>query len=139
MAIRNPMELKQNLEPGQRLLGLDLGSKTVGLAISDRSLMIASPLQTLTRTKFSDDAERLQRIIAERAVGGLVIGLPVSMDGREGPRCQSVRQFARNLLDVIDIDVAGHVAQAPRRGDRQDGRRLHPAGRARPPEPERGR
>jgi putative Holliday junction resolvase len=106
MAIRNPMELKQNLEPGQRLLGLDLGSKTVGLAISDRSLMIASPLQTLTRTKFSDDAERLQRIIAERAVGGLVIGLPVSMDGREGPRCQSVRQFARNLLDVIDIDVA---------------------------------
>lgn len=106
MAIRNPMELKQNLGPGQRLLGLDVGTKTLGLAISDASLTIASPLETVIRTKFSDDAERLRRIIAERDVGGLVIGLPVSMDGREGRRCQSVRQFAQNLLEVIDIDIA---------------------------------
>jgi putative Holliday junction resolvase len=106
MAIRNPTELKQNLEPGQRLLGLDVGSKTLGLAISDASLTIASPLETLRRSRFADDAERLRRIITERDVGGLVIGLPVSMDGREGPSCQSVRQFAQNLLEVLDIDIA---------------------------------
>ena len=106
MAIRNPTELKQNLEPGQRLLGLDVGSKTLGLAISDASLTIASPLETLRRSRFADDAERLRRIITERDVGGLVIGLPVSMDGREGPSCQSVRQFAENLLEVMDIGIA---------------------------------
>ncbi|MEE9140998.1 MAG: Holliday junction resolvase RuvX [Alphaproteobacteria bacterium] len=106
MAIRNPTELKQNLGEGQRLLGLDVGTKTIGLAISDRGLAIATPLETLRRTKLSDDAERLRRIIAERNVGGLVIGLPLSMNGTEGSRCQSVRQFAANLLERIDIDIA---------------------------------
>ncbi len=106
MAIRKPTELKENLGEGQRLLGLDVGTKTLGLAISDRSLSIATPLETLKRTKFTADAGRLRRIIAERNVGALVIGLPVSMDGTEGPRCQSVRQFAANLLETIDIEIA---------------------------------
>lgn len=106
MAIRNPTELKENLGSGQRLLGLDVGTKTLGLAISDRSLSIATPLETRKRTRFTADAEYLRGLIAERNVGGLVIGLPVSMDGTEGPRCQSVRQFAANLLKAIDIDVA---------------------------------
>ena len=108
MAIRNPLELKRKLGSGQRLLGLDVGTKTIGLAISDRSLSIASPLETVRRTRFVKDAARIGQIIAERGVGGLVIGLPISMDGREGPRCQSVRQFAENLLKEIgpDFDIA---------------------------------
>jgi putative Holliday junction resolvase len=106
MAIRNPTELKQILKRGQRILGLDVGTKTIGLAISDASLTVASPLETIARTKFTEDARRIARIIEERNVGALVIGLPVSMDGREGPRCQSVRQFARNLSEVIAIDMA---------------------------------
>ena len=106
MAIRNPTELKQNLGPDRRLLGLDVGAKTIGLAISDRSLTIASPLETLRRTRFAKDAEQLRRIAAERDVGGLVIGLPVSMDGSEGRRCQSVRDFAASLAGEIDIDIA---------------------------------
>ncbi len=80
-----------------RLLGLDLGEKTIGLAISDRDRSLASPLETLRRGKFRRDAEALAAIIAEREVAGLVLGLPVNMDGSEGPRCQSTRQFARNL------------------------------------------
>ena len=80
-----------------RLLGLDLGEKTIGLAISDRDRSLASPLETLRRGKFRQDAEALAAIIAEREVAGLVLGLPLNMDGSEGPRCQSTRQFARNL------------------------------------------
>jgi putative Holliday junction resolvase len=106
MAIRNPAELKQILKRGQRILGLDVGTKTIGLAISDASLTVASPLTTIARTKFTEDARRIARVIDERGVGALVIGLPVSMDGREGRRCQSVRQFARNLSEVIAIDMA---------------------------------
>ena len=106
MAIRNPAELKENLRPGQRLLGLDVGSKTIGLAISDASLTVASPLETLRRNGLSEDSAALKRIIDARHVGALVIGLPVEMNGREGPRCQSTRQFAANLLGKFDIDIA---------------------------------
>jgi putative Holliday junction resolvase len=74
--------------------------------LSDPTLTVASPLQTLRRTKFTRDAQALRAIATEHEVGGLVIGLPVSMDGTEGPRCQSVRQFARNLLQVLDLPVA---------------------------------
>ena len=88
-----------DLPPGVALLGLDLGSKTIGLAVSDPAGMIASPLETIKRTKFTADADRLDTLIAERRVGGLVLGLPVNMDGSEGPRCQSSRQFARNLIN----------------------------------------
>ena len=98
-------ELKQRLPAGRRLLGLDLGAKTIGLAISDRDLTVGSPLETLRRAKFTQDAAALAKIRAERRVGGLVLGLPVNMDGGEGPRCQSVRQFARNLEEVAGLDL----------------------------------
>jgi len=106
MAIRNPTELKALLHPGQRILGLDVGSKTLGLAICDASLTVATPLETLRRRGLAEDAAALQSIIAARNVGALVMGLPVEMSGREGPRCQSVRQFAANLLAKFDIEIA---------------------------------
>ena len=106
MPVLSLAQLKETLGPGRRLLGLDVGAKTIGIAISDSRLTVASPLETLRRGKFAADAERLKALIGERAVGGLVIGLPLNMDGSEGPRCQSVRQFAANLLQRIDIAVA---------------------------------
>jgi putative holliday junction resolvase len=80
------------------LAGLDLGEKTIGVAVSDLSRAIASPLETIRKTKFSDDAAALFKLMAGRGADGIVIGLPVNMDGTEGPRCQSSRAFARNLL-----------------------------------------
>lgn len=106
MAIVELSGLKDAVPPGRRLLGLDLGSKTIGLAISDSGLKVASPIETLRRGKFTKDAEALAALIEEREVGGLVIGLPVNMDGTEGPRCQSTRQFAANLLQRGDIPIA---------------------------------
>jgi len=99
-------DLAAALAPRQRLLGLDVGSKTIGLAVSDSDLKVATSIETLARTKFTKDAEILARMIAERTIGGLVIGLPVSMDGTEGPACQSVRQFAANLDSKIDVGIA---------------------------------
>jgi putative Holliday junction resolvase len=90
----------------RRLLGLDVGEKTIGIAISDSDFKVAAPVETIRRTKFAADAARLAQLITERAVGGLIIGLPVNMDGSEGPRCQSVRQFAANLLNRIDRPIA---------------------------------
>jgi len=106
MPIVEPAMLRPALPPGTRLLGLDVGEKTIGLAVSDPGLAVASPLLTLRRSKFTADAERLARLVAERRIGGLVVGLPVAMDGSEGPRCQSVRQFAANLLAVFDLPLA---------------------------------
>ena len=84
------------LEPGARLLGLDLGEKTIGLALSDRLLTVATPMETLKRGKFAQDAARLDIIISEQGVGGLVVGLPLNMDGSDGPSAQSARAFGRN-------------------------------------------
>jgi len=106
MAIRNPADLKADLKPGQRLMGFDIGEKTLGLALSDTSLTIATPLETLRRGKFAADVVILQRFVEEHRVGGFVLGLPVNMDGSEGPRCQSVRAFAGNLLGKIDLPLA---------------------------------
>ncbi len=106
MAIVEPAELKSALPENARLLGLDLGAKTIGLAISDSGLAVASPVETLKRKKFTADAEALMALIADRNVGGLVLGLPKNMDGSEGPRAQSTRQFAANLLEKIDIPIA---------------------------------
>lgn len=106
MHMAGPADLKAALKPGQRLLGLDLGTKTIGMALSDTTLTIASPLSTIIRRKFSQDVVELQAVIARQGVGGLVLGLPVNMDGTEGPRCQSVRQFARNLVGRIDLPYA---------------------------------
>lgn len=99
-------ELIASLDSRRRLLGLDVGKKTVGLAISDSQHVVASPLETIRRTKLTNDLAHLSETIATHEAGGLVIGLPVSMDGTEGPACQSVRQFARNIDAAIDIEIA---------------------------------
>jgi putative Holliday junction resolvase len=90
-------ELK--LAPGLRLLGLDLGEKTIGLALSDTGLSIATPMQTLKRGKFAADAAQLDIIISAQGVGGLVVGLPLNMDGSDGPSAQSARAFGRNWVN----------------------------------------
>jgi putative pre-16S rRNA nuclease len=98
-------ELKADLRPGQRLMGLDLGEKTIGLALSDTLLTVASPLKTLKRGKFAADALVLGLLIAEHGIGGLVIGLPLNMDGSEGPSAQSARAFTRNFAKLSDCPV----------------------------------
>ena len=105
MPLKSIQDLKLERRHDSRLMGLDVGSKTIGLALSDVTLTIATPLETIKRAKFSKDAERLTSIIAEHDVGGLVIGLPINMDGSEGPRCQSTRDFVQNIFEKIDIDV----------------------------------
>ncbi len=106
MAIVDIRSLRALVPPGRRIMGLDPGSKTIGIAVSDVSGRLATPLETLRRAKFRADALRLGQVVATHEVGGMVIGLPVSMDGTEGPRCQSVRQFAENLLEFLDLPTA---------------------------------
>ncbi len=98
-------QLASRLTPATRLLGLDLGTKTIGLALSDVTRTVATPLETIRRRKFTNDVSSLQQIIAEQNVSGLVIGLPLNMDGSEGPRAQATRAFARNLSAHIDLPV----------------------------------
>jgi putative Holliday junction resolvase len=88
-----------------RILGLDLGTKTIGLALSDISRMIASPLETIKRRKFMRDAERLGEICNNHAIVGLVLGLPRNLDGSEGPRAQATRAFARNLSRQLPLPI----------------------------------
>ena len=101
----SPAEMKARLAPEQRVLGLDLGSKTIGLALSDTSLRIATPLQTIRRSKFATDSQQLMAIVREHDIGALVLGLPLNMDGSEGPRVQSTRAFARNMARITDIPI----------------------------------
>ena len=92
--------------PSMRALaGLDLGDKTIGVAVSDTFRSVATPLETIRRKKFGVDAESLLAIVTQRKVGGLVLGLPRNMDGTEGPRCQSTRAFARNLSRLTDLPI----------------------------------
>jgi putative Holliday junction resolvase len=105
MPVLSLAELKAALPRGGRLMGLDLGEKTIGLAVCDPGLTVATPVETLRRTKFTADIQKLRLLAAERKVAGLVVGLPVNMDGSEGPRCQSVRQFGTNLLEHIDLPI----------------------------------
>lgn len=93
------------LEAGQRLIGIDLGTKTLGLALTDVTRTIASPLETLRRVKFKTDAARLLALAAEHAIGGFVLGLPHNLDGSEGPRAQATRAFARNLNQLSSLPV----------------------------------
>ena len=93
------------LPPMQSLAGLDLGTQTIGVAVSDTFLSVATPLETIRRRKFSTDAAALSQIVAQRRIGGLVLGLPRNMDGSEGPRCQSTRAFARNLEKVEGLNL----------------------------------
>ncbi|WP_296765060.1 Holliday junction resolvase RuvX [Sediminimonas sp.] len=87
------------------LMGLDLGDKTIGLAVSDLQRSVATPLETIRRRKFGLDAARLLDLAAARDIAGLVLGLPRNMDGSEGPRCQSTRAFARNLSRLTDLPI----------------------------------
>lgn len=98
-------ELPALLAPNARLIGVDLGEKTIGLALSDVNRTIASPLETLPRTKFRADAEKLLALSAKFGVGGLIVGLPKNMDGSEGPSAQSARAFVRNLAPLTDLAV----------------------------------
>ncbi len=91
---------------GRRLMGLDLGTETIGVAVSDAMLSIATPVTTIRRTRFKRDAEQLAALAAERQAGGLVYGLPVNMDGSEGPRCQSTRDFAREFAKRCPLPYA---------------------------------
>src|SRR5260370_305357 len=95
--IRDLIELVPHLRRSQRLMGIDLGTKTIGLALSDVERRLATPLETLKRTKFSLDAAQLLTRAEKFDVGAFVIGLPLNMDGSEGPRAQSTRAFVRNL------------------------------------------
>jgi putative Holliday junction resolvase len=106
MAIVDIMQLRDALPPRTPVVGLDPGEKTIGVAVSDISLTIASPLALIRRSKFTREAEELFALMESRGAAGVVIGLPVNMDGTEGARCQSNRALARNLLRLRDLPVA---------------------------------
>lgn len=106
MAVVDLLELPAALPRGAPIVGLDLGEKTIGVAVSDATRMIASPLELIRKTKFTDDAAALFRLMESRKAEGIVIGLPVNMDGTEGARAQSSRAFARNLLRLKDLPIA---------------------------------
>lgn len=94
------------LPRGKRLLGFDVGTKTIGLALSDVGRSLATPLETIARGKFTQDAARIAAITLRYDVGGLVVGLPLNMDGSEGPRVQATRGFVRNLVRTVPLPVA---------------------------------
>jgi putative Holliday junction resolvase len=103
MLLDNPAALKAAVPSGARLICLDVGTKTIGLALSDTRLVIASPLETIRRKRFRDDMAALFALADEHGVGGVVIGLPLALNGHDSPRTQSVRAFARNLLALRDL------------------------------------
>ena len=106
MAVVDLLEMPGHLALGAPLAGLDPGERTLGVAVSDTGWLIASPLAQIGRTKFTRDAEALFSLMESRGAGALIIGLPVNMDGSEGPRCQSARAFGRNLLRLRDLPIA---------------------------------
>jgi putative Holliday junction resolvase len=88
-----------------RVLGLDVGTKTIGLALSDVTRSVATPYDTIRRSKFTADAKTIRQVVEENQVGALVIGLPLNLDGSEGPRAQSTRAFARNLAAHVEVPM----------------------------------
>ena len=106
MAVVELTEIPALVPRYSALIGLDLGEKTIGVAVSDTTRMVASPLELIRKTKFTQEAGRLFSLIDGREVGAIVIGLPINMDGTEGVRCQSNRAFARNLLRLREIPIA---------------------------------
>lgn len=99
-----PWQLARMLPAKGRIMGLDVGTKTVGIAVSDELRRVATPIELIRRTKFRVDAARMAEIVRERGVVAVVLGLPVNMDGTEGPRCQSIRQFRENLAQFLTAD-----------------------------------
>ncbi|MFN3816058.1 Holliday junction resolvase RuvX [Brevundimonas sp.] len=106
MPVFDLSDLPAACPPDTPWLGLDLGEKTIGVAASDATRMIASPLELIRKAKFTADADHLFRIMDHRKVSALIIGLPMNMDGTEGPRAQSARAFARNLERIRPVNVA---------------------------------
>jgi putative Holliday junction resolvase len=107
MAVVDILELPAATPPYTGWAGLDLGEKTIGVAVCDATRTIASPFELIRKSKFTAEAQRLFKIMDERRLSGIVIGLPVNMDGTEGPRAQSCRAFARNLLRLReDLPIA---------------------------------
>ena len=100
------VEAAGHLPPRGALIGLDLGSKTIGIATSDPDRRLAAPVETIHRTTFTVDAKRLITLAAERRAVGFVLGLPINMDGSEGPSAQSTRAFARNLAKLTELPIA---------------------------------
>jgi len=99
-------ELMKTFPIGTRLLGLDVGKKNIGIAISDLGLTIASPNSNLKRTKLKKDIEFLEQIVLAKNIGGLICGLPINLDGSEGKACQSIRQFARDVNTGLSIGIS---------------------------------
>lgn len=106
MPVLDLTELPAACPPNTAWMGLDLGEKTIGVAVSDGGRIIASPLELIRKSKFTAEAERLFRLMDERRVSALIIGLPLNMDGTEGPRAQSCRAFARNLERLHPVNIA---------------------------------
>ncbi|TVQ57469.1 MAG: Holliday junction resolvase RuvX [Rhodobacteraceae bacterium] len=104
--VEGPTALGPWLAPGRPLVGLDLGTKTIGVAVSDTRRSLATPLETLKRGKFAADAAALGALAAGRDACGFVLGLPRNMDGSEGPRAQASRAFARNLSRALGLPIA---------------------------------
>jgi putative Holliday junction resolvase len=98
-------DLPARLPPGARLAGLDLGTKTIGIALSDLGLRFATPFHTVVRTKFGKDAEQLLALCAREKIAGLILGLPINMNGTEGPRAQATRAFVRSLAPLTAIPI----------------------------------
>jgi len=103
--VTDPAELALLVNKGERLFGLDLGEKTIGLALSDVMLTVATPLETIAKRKFAIDSDVLIGLVKKHGVGGLVVGLPLNMDATEGPSAQSARAFVRNFLAKHDMPV----------------------------------
>lgn len=99
----NPLE---TIPATGRIMGLDLGTRTIGVAVSDAMRYSATPLETIRRTKFTQDAERILQLVAENQIAAIILGLPLNMDGSEGPRVQSTRAFARNLAQKLPLPIA---------------------------------
>ncbi len=106
MPVLDLLALPAACPPGTAWLGLDLGEKTIGVAVSDTTRLIASPLELIRKSKFTLEAERLFKLMDARQVSALILGLPTNMDGTEGPRAQSCRAFARNLDRIRPVNVA---------------------------------
>ena len=106
MPVVDLTELPAVLPAHAPVVGLDLGEKTIGVAVSDATRTVASPLELIRKVKFTQDAAALFKLMESRGAAGIVIGLPVNMDGTEGPRCQSSRAFGRNLLRLRDLPIA---------------------------------
>ena len=93
------------LAPGRAICGLDLGDKTIGVAVSDLRRTVSTPIEVIRRSKFTEDAAKLLAILTDRNICGIILGLPLNMDGSEGPRVQSTRAFARNLVKLTDLPI----------------------------------